>query len=108
MTKIFVVYGTSQHGDVEEWPWLKCAEVFELNDECRTEACPKFGEKDTSPRPTDLVFELDAEEAKSNGIDPGFFSCPLSMDEAESRLNCRLSGKPEAYFGCPVCKKGRH
>jgi hypothetical protein len=87
MAKIFVVYGTSQHGEAVEWPWLRCSEVFELNDSCRVEDRPKFGNKDTSPRPTDVVIELGVVEAEEHGIAPGFFRCSLSIDEAESRLN---------------------
>ena len=87
MAKIFLVYGISQHGEVVEWPWLKCAEVFELDDSCRAEDRPKFGVKDTSPHPTDIVIELGVVEAKEHGLQPGFFTCSLSVDEAESRLN---------------------
>jgi hypothetical protein len=71
MAKIFIVYGTSQHGVVIEWPWLRCAEVFELNDYCRSEDRPRFGNKDTSPRATDIVVQLDVYEAKEHGIAPG-------------------------------------
>jgi hypothetical protein len=87
MAKIFIVYGTSQHGGVVEWPWATCAEVFELNDLCRAEDRPKFGNEDTSPRPTDIVVQLDADEAEMHGIRPGFFICPLPISEAESRLS---------------------
>jgi hypothetical protein len=87
MAKIFIVYGISQHGDAVEWPWLKCVEVFELNDSCRAEDRPKFGVKDTSPNPTDIVIELGVVEAEEHGLNPGFFTCSLLFDEAESRLN---------------------
>ena len=87
MAKIFMVYGTSQHGDVVEWPWLECAEVFELDELCRAEDRPKFGNEDTSPWPSDIVVHLDVDEAAMHGIAPGFFVCALTIDEAESRLN---------------------
>jgi hypothetical protein len=87
MAKVFTVYGTSQHGEVLELPWLRCIEVFELNDSCRAEDRPKFGTKDTSPHPTDIVVELGVVEAQEHGIDPGFFTCLLPIDEAESRLD---------------------
>jgi hypothetical protein len=91
MAKIFIVYGTSQHGEVIEMPWLKCVEIFELNDFCRGEDRPKFGVRDTSPQATDIVVQLEADEAETYRTTAGYFICPLGINEAVNRLNDTLN-----------------
>jgi hypothetical protein len=88
MAKIFAVHGTKQRGAaLAELPWHTCIELCELDAMCRVEDRPKFGDAEKGAVfPTRIVIQVEDEEARRHGIQPGFFESPLPVQTAMARL----------------------
>jgi hypothetical protein len=97
MAKIFLVQGAQQRGaSIAQIPWLQCVEVFELDDMCRTEDRPSFGDgAKASIFPTRMVIQIERDEAVQHDMEPGYFFSPLPVEKARNRLNAFLSGPTE-------------
>ena len=89
MTKVFAVQGAGQRGAaLADLPWLKCRELFDLDDMSRTEDRPKFGEGDQAAIfATRVVIQLEEDEARQHGVQAGFFVSPLTVERAKAKLN---------------------
>ena len=86
MAKVWMVHGTQQRDSPTMQPRLRCIKLLEVDEYCRTEDRPKFGEGDTGFFPSTVVVQLEADEAREHGIAPGFFVSPVAPDDAEARL----------------------
>ena len=79
--------GSGQRGGSDEVPWVTCCELFKLDDACRTEERPTFGDGSNPSHMTSrLVIHLEEEEARRHSTQPGWFFSPLPGDAAVTRL----------------------
>ena len=95
MAKVFAVHGSEQRGpSLAELPWLKCVELFELDDMTRVEDRPKFGNKGKGAIfPTRIVVIIEEEEAKQYSMQRGTFESPLPVQKARDRLDDFVNGQ---------------
>ncbi len=87
MAKDWMVHGADQASEpIAVLSWPDCKGLLELTEQSRTAGHPGFGEAGPSFRPTHVVVQVEAHEARARGIAPGFFVSPLPADEAAARV----------------------
>ena len=69
-------------------PWkevaaLECVAKLQIDQLCRTEDCPRFGERQ-GLFPTHVVVQIDEGEEELAGLDAGFYLSPLRMSEVKT------------------------
>ncbi len=87
MAKIWEVHGTTQRDrPIAIRPWLECKKLLELDEYNRTEDRPRFGEGNTGFFSSNIVVQIEDDEAREHGIEPAYYNSPLTPNEAKARL----------------------
>ena len=87
MATVWLTHGVRQHGvPIAERPWLKCVALLELDRFSMVEDGPKFSEQASVHAATDVMVELEKDEANALGWPPGFYHSRFAPSQAITRL----------------------